>query len=52
MARGETLTLETVWALSQHWYHNRLSPDFHGRTAAEVQAVFQAVGLTGPFWGG
>lgn len=50
VARGETLTIEQVWLLSQHWYGNRLSPDYHGRTATEVEAIFEQVGLTSQFW--
>jgi hypothetical protein len=39
-----------LWDLSQRWYHNRLSVDYHGRTAAEVAAIFKAMGLTSDFW--
>ena len=39
-----------LWELSQRWYHNRLSPNYHGRTAAEVTTIFQALGLTSDFW--
>jgi hypothetical protein len=49
-SRGEVLSIETLWALSQQWYHNRLSAEYHGRTAAEVQAIFQQLGLTSDFW--
>ena len=42
--------MQTVWTLSQRWYHNRLSPDYRGRTAAQVVEIFQALGLTSPFW--
>ena len=48
--RGEVLSIAQLWELSQRWYHNRLCPDFHGRTAAEVAAIFQALGLTSAFW--
>ena len=49
-AAGETLTAPQVWELSKLWYHNRLSPDFHGRSAAQAAAIFQQAGLTSPFW--
>ncbi len=30
--------------------HNRMSPDWRRRTPEEAQAVFDSLGLTGPFW--
>lgn len=50
VARGEVLSIAQLWALSQAWYHNRLSPDYHGRTAAEVEVIFRQHGLTSEFW--
>ncbi len=50
MKRGETLPVEVVWELSVRWYHNRLSPDYHGRTLAEVEEIFRGVGLHAEFW--
>jgi hypothetical protein len=44
------LTLGQVWALSQAWYGNRLSPDYHGRTREQVRAIFEGLGLVGDFW--
>jgi hypothetical protein len=44
------LTLDLVWALSQAWYGNRLSPDYHGRTPEQVRAIFEGLGLNSPFW--
>jgi len=49
-AQGATLTLGEVWALSQAWYGNRLSPDYHGRTREQVRAIFEGLGLRGAFW--
>jgi hypothetical protein len=48
--RGAMLTVGQVWALARAWYGNRLSPDYHGRSPTEAQAIFAAVGLTGDFW--
>ena len=48
--RGECLTLQKVWELSQMWYHNRMSLDYRGRTVEEVHAIFESVGLTSSFW--
>ncbi len=50
VARGEVLALPRLWELSQLWYHNRLSPEYHGRTAAQVQEIFRQLGLTSSFW--
>lgn len=47
---GEILSLAQLWELSKKWYGNRLSPDFHGRSLEQAQAVFREVGLTAPFW--
>ena len=49
---GESLSPSQVWELSKLWYHNRLSPDYHGRTAEQVAAIFKQVGLTSAFWMG
>ena len=48
--RGAVLSLPQLWDLSQRWYHNRLSPDYHGRTTEQVQEIFNEVGLTSEFW--
>lgn len=48
--RGELLSLSQTWELSQLWYHDRLRPDFRGRTAEEAQQIFQRLGLTSPAW--
>ena len=44
------LTLQQVWELSNVWYHNRLSPDYRGRTVAEIEDIFRALNLTSRFW--
>ena len=44
------MTLPQAWALSQHWYGNRLNPDFRRPTTDEAREIFTSVGLTGPFW--
>jgi hypothetical protein len=48
--RGETLTLQKTWELSEAWYGNRLSLDYRGRTAEEIREVFDGVGLRDEFW--
>ena len=49
-AGGAVLSVPQVWKLSQRWYHNRLAPEYHGRTIEQVQEIFQEVGLTSTFW--
>jgi hypothetical protein len=48
--RGAVLSIPKVWELSQHWYHNRMSTRYHGRSTDEVQEIFKEVGLTSGFW--
>lgn len=48
--RGEVLTIPRLWELSKRWYHNRMLPDYHGRTLEQVQQIFDECGLTSSFW--
>jgi hypothetical protein len=48
--RGAVLSVQQLWDLSQPWYENRMSPEFHGRTAEQAQEVFREAGLTSAFW--
>jgi hypothetical protein len=61
LRRGATLSVVQQWELARIWYgdqpgagsagpHNRMSPDWRRRTPDEAQAVFDSLGLTGPFW--
>lgn len=45
------MSIPQVWELSKRWYHNRLSPEYRGRTAAQVQEIFRGLGLASAFWG-
>jgi hypothetical protein len=36
--------------LARDWYHDRLSPDFRGRTAPQAEAIFRDLGLLSAFW--
>jgi hypothetical protein len=49
-SRGATLSIAQLWDLSQRWYHNRLSIDYHGRSIEQVQEIFKEIGLTSSFW--
>jgi len=48
--RGAVLSIAQLWELSQRWYQDRLSPEFHGRTVEQVQEIFIELGLTSEFW--
>lgn len=48
--RGAVLSVPKLWELSQRWYQNRMSGEYHGRTIEQVQEVFKEVGLTSEFW--
>jgi hypothetical protein len=50
LGRGEILTIDQVWELSKLWYHNRMSVDYHGRSAEQVAEIFRQAGLTSAFW--
>jgi hypothetical protein len=50
MARGKVLPLGQVWELSKAWYGDRLSPGYQGHGVADVDRIFESVGLTGRFW--
>ena len=48
--RGAVLAIPQLWELSQRWYQDRLSPEYHGRTMEQVQDIFKEAGLTSEFW--
>ena len=48
--RGAVLSILQLWELAQRWYHNRMSPDYHGRTVEEIQEIFRELGFTSAFW--
>jgi len=41
--RGAVLSIPQVWDLSQRWYANRMSPDYHVRTVEQVLQIFKEV---------
>jgi len=49
-ARGASLSMDRIWELSRRWYQNRMSPEYHGRTAEQARAIFSELGLTSAFW--
>ncbi|MGE5641901.1 MAG: hypothetical protein ACM3Y8_02725 [Byssovorax cruenta] len=50
--RGAVFSIPQLWNLSQPWYQDRLSPDFHGRTVEQARQIFREAGLTSAFWQG
>ena len=50
MSRGALLTTEQCWLLAVEWYKDKLKPGWRRHTLEESEAVFAALGLTGPFW--
>ncbi len=48
--QGAIVPLRVVWALAQRWYGGRLAASYRGRSPAEAEAIFTAVGLLGAFW--
>jgi len=50
MPRGATMSLDALWRFASDWYGGCLQEPWRKRTPAEVRALFDAHGLTGPFW--
>lgn len=50
LPRGATMTPAQCWQLAREWYSDRLSPSFRRKTGDEAHAIFERIGLTGPFW--
>jgi|RhiMetdeSRZDD1v2_1073273.scaffolds.fasta_scaffold3362353_1 hypothetical protein len=50
LERGEVLTINQVWELSNIWYQDRLSLDYHGRSSEQAAEIFRQAGLTSKFW--
>jgi len=48
--RGAIVSLDQCWRLSQAWYPGRLTAEWRRMNAAETQATFDSLGLTGDFW--
>ena len=50
LTRGYSFSLEQCWQLARLWYRDRLDPAYQRRTAAEAEAVFASIALSGDFW--
>jgi hypothetical protein len=49
-AIGATLTPGQGWELARAWFRDRLSEEWRRSTTREAQALFDRIGLVGPFW--
>ena len=47
---GAIFPLSAAWRLARLWFHDRLDASWRRRTPAEVHAIFEQAGLSGPFW--
>jgi hypothetical protein len=47
---GARMTLAQQWQLARDWFIGRDLPEWHKRSAAEIEGLFREVGLTGDFW--
>ena len=44
------VTLGQLWGLAVTWYATRLEPNSRRPAPDEMRAIFDGLGLTGPFW--
>ncbi|KAE8154521.1 hypothetical protein BDV25DRAFT_126412 [Aspergillus avenaceus] len=47
---GEIMTLKTLWLLSKAWYHDKHTYEYDRKTSAEVEDLFNELGMTSGFW--
>lgn len=47
---GATFTPQQGWRLARAWFRDRLSPDWRRKSPEEAKAIFDEIGLSGPFW--
>lgn len=48
--RGAIISLEQQWGLAKAWYEDRLAFDWRRKTTEEVDALWNKLGFTSPFW--
>jgi hypothetical protein len=44
------VTLDQLWQLAEAWYKNRLTPEATRPMGDDMRAIFERIGLVGPFW--
>ena len=47
---GAIFTPQQGWRLATAWFQDRLSPEWRRKSPEEAQAIFEDIGLVGPFW--
>lgn len=51
LPHGATLTLDQAWRLARAWFNaDRGAPAWRRPTIDEVETLFHAIDLVGPFW--
>ena len=50
LERRPLVSLDVLWRLAVIWYGNRLTPEARRPMGDEIRAIFDDLGLTGPFW--
>jgi len=50
LPRRPLINLEQLWQLAVAWYSNRLTHEARRPMGSEIRAIFDGLGLTGPFW--
>jgi hypothetical protein len=50
VALGYVMPMQTCWKLAQKWYKGRLDHDWQRPGQAEIQLLFEKLGLKGAFW--
>ena len=50
MHRGAVISLDQAWRLAHGWYRDKAKPFWRRHTLDETEALFDEVGLSGPFW--
>ena len=47
---GATITVGKLGELARAWWGDRLPPHWRPHTREQNQAIFERLGLVGPFW--
>jgi hypothetical protein len=50
MAEGYVMPMQMCWKLAQKWYAGRLDHDWQRPGQAQIQQLFNKLGLKGAFW--
>ena len=50
LPRRPLVSLDQLWELARAWYASRLTPEARRPMGAEIQEIFDRIGLRDPFW--